>query len=130
MSDAVAARLVAPVLELAGMSGVRVLSALGTALVGTALARAELDRGTPRPRLEGVLLGHLRAARPYGLGSWEETAARWARWAEAWSAAALRRAIALALEADRALKSTTVSDEGGTLTQLVLAFGVLEREAA
>src|SRR2546426_579191 len=35
-----AARLVEPVLEQAGMSGVRMLSALCTALVGTALARA------------------------------------------------------------------------------------------
>src|SRR5207245_239072 len=35
-----AARLVEPVLEQAGMSGVRMLSALGTALVGTALALA------------------------------------------------------------------------------------------
>src|SRR5882724_8719951 len=34
-----AARLVEPVLQQAGMSGVRMLSALGTALVGTALAR-------------------------------------------------------------------------------------------
>ncbi|HET7295973.1 MAG TPA: DNA polymerase III subunit delta, partial [Gemmatimonadales bacterium] len=46
-----AARLVAPVLEQAGMSGVRMVSALGTSLIGTALARAELDRGTPPRRL-------------------------------------------------------------------------------
>src|SRR2546427_488062 len=52
-----AARLVEPVLEQAGMSGVRMLSALGTALVGTALARAELDRDARRrDRLEGALL--------------------------------------------------------------------------
>jgi len=77
-----AARLVEPVLEQAGMSGVRMLSALGTALVGTALARAEIDRDPRRrDRLEGALLSHLRAARPYGLGSWEQTALRWARWA-------------------------------------------------
>src|SRR5947207_7370527 len=38
---AAAARLVEPVLEQAGMNGVRMLRALGTALVGTALARAE-----------------------------------------------------------------------------------------
>src|SRR6185312_1392830 len=50
-------------LEQAGMSGVRMLSALGTALVGTALARAEVDRDARRhDRLEGALLSHLRAA--------------------------------------------------------------------
>jgi DNA polymerase III subunit delta len=126
-----AAQLVTPILEQAGMSGVRVLSVLGTHLVGTALARAELDQGTPGgARLEAVLLSHLRAARPYGLGSWEGTAARWARWAEQWSARELERGLRLALDADRALKSSTLTDEAGTITQLVLSFAVLEREVA
>jgi len=128
---AAAAQLVGPVLEQAGMSGVRMLSALGTALVGTALARAELDRDAQRrDRLEGALLSHLRAARPYGLGSWEQTALRWARWAGLWSADELRHALRRALDADRALKSSTLSDEAGILEQLVLPWGVREREAA
>src|SRR5213078_2713921 len=89
-----AARLVEPVLEQAGMSGVRMLSALGTALVGTALARAELDHDARRrDRLEGALLSHVRTARPYGLGSWEQTALRWARWAELWTRPELRSAL-------------------------------------
>ena len=127
---AAAAQLVGPVLEQGGMSGVRLLSALGTHLVGTALARAELDRGTESGRLASRLLGHLRAARPYGLGSWERTAARWAGWAERWTAPELAEALRLALRADRALKSPTVSDERGILEQLVLTFGALRREAA
>src|SRR5947208_548429 len=110
-----AARLVEPVLEQAGMSGVRMLSALGTALVGTALARAELDRDARRrDRLEGALLSHLRTARPYGLGSWEQTALRWARWAELWTSPELRSALRLALDADRALKSSTGGRHGPT----------------
>ena len=126
-----AARLVEPVLEQAGMSGVRMLSALGTALVGTALARAEVDRDARRrDRLEGALLSHLRAARPYGLGSWEQTAVRWARWAGLWTAGELRSALRLALDADRALKSSTLTHEAGILEQLVLAWGVRAREAA
>src|SRR5947207_1264391 len=120
----------APDPEQAGMSGVRMLTALGTHLVGTALARAELDQGAPRARLEALLLSHLRAARPYGLGSWEGTAARWARWAERWSARELERALRLALDADRALKSSTLTDEAGTIVQLVLSFGVLQGVAA
>ena len=133
---AAAAGLVEPVLEQAGMSGVRMLSALGTALVGTALARAELDGdarrggGTRGDRLEGVLLSHLRAARPYGLGSWEQTALRWARWAGIWTAGELRGALRLALDADRALKSSTLTDEAGILEQLVLSWVVRAREAA
>jgi len=128
---AVATQLVGPVLEQAAMSGVRMLSALGTALVGTALARAELDRDARRrDRLEGALLSHLRTARPYGLGSWEQTALRWARWAELWTTTELRRALRLALDADRALKSSTLTDEVGILEQLVLSWGVRAREAA
>src|SRR5207244_3073074 len=80
---------VGPVLEQAGVTGVRILTTLGTAVIGTALARAELDRGTPRGRLTAVLLQHLRLARPFGLGDWGETAARWARWAEGWSSGEL-----------------------------------------
>jgi len=125
-----AARLIGPVLEQSGMSGVRMLTALGTHLVGTALARAELDHGAPQARLPALLLSHLRAARPYGLGSWEGTAARWARWAGRWSAHELERALRLALDADRALKSSTLTDEAGTIAQLVLSCAVLEREAA
>src|ERR1051325_3711969 len=125
-----AAPLVAPVLEQAGMSGVRMLTALGTHLVGTALARAELDQGPPPARLEALLLSHLRAARPYGLGSWEGTAARWARWAGRWSARELERALRLARDADQALKSSTLTDEAGTIAQLVLSLSVLNREVA
>ena len=124
-----AARLIAPVLEQSGMSGVRMLTALGTHLVGTALARAELDHGAPQARLAALLLSHLRAARPYGLGSWEGTAARWARWAGRWSAHELERALRLALDADRALKSSTLTDEAGTIAQLVLSFGALQGAA-
>ena len=125
-----AARLVEPVLEQAGMSGVRIVTALATALLGTALARAELDRGGPRSRLESLILSHLRASRPYGLGSWEQTAARWARWAGLWSAGELSHAVRRALAADRALKSSTVTDERGILEQLVLAWAVEAGEAA
>ena len=127
---AAAARLVEPVLEQAGMTGVRMVTALGTAVLGTALARAELDRGTTSPRLESVVLSAVRAARPWGVGNWQDTASRWARWATLWSAAELRGALRLALTADRALKSSTVSDERGILMQLVLACGVRAREAA
>jgi DNA polymerase III subunit delta len=127
---AAAARLVEPVLEQAGITGVRIVTALGTTLVGTALGRAELDRGTPRARLAAALLQHLRRSRPFGLGEWTETAARWAGWAEGWTSEELRRAMRRARDADRSLKSTTVTDERGIVTQLVLELGVLHREAA
>src|SRR6266705_1682492 len=42
----------------------------------------------------------------------------------------LRSALRLALDADRALKSSTLTDEAGILEQLVLSWGVRVREAA
>ena len=128
---AAAARLVGPVLEMAGMSGVRIVSALGTALVGTALARAELDRGGSPPRqAEDAVFRHVLAARPFGLGSYKAVAARWVGWAAAWQAAELARALRAALAADRALKGTTVTEDRGIVLQLVLEFAAPRREAA
>ena len=125
-----AAQLVDPVLEQAGMSGVKILSLLGTHLVGTAVARAERDRGAPAPRLPDLVLRQLLAARPYGLRGYKEEAAHWSRWSDLWSAAELRNALRAALAADNALKTATVSDDRGIVTQLVLGFAKLDREAA
>ena len=125
-----AARLVERVIVQSGMTGVRMVTALGTALVGTALARAELDQGTPRARLADRLFRHLLAGRPFGLRSYKIEAALWVDWTERWRAAELRRALRLTLAADRALKSTGVSDEAGLVRQLVLSFAVPAQEAA
>ena len=123
-----AAQLVEPVLEQAGMSGVKIVTQLGTHLVGTAMARAERDRGGAR--VEDAVFRQLLAARPYGLGSYKEEAARWTKWSGQWTAAELAGALRAALAADRALKTTTVSDDRGIVTQLVLRFAVTKREAA
>ena len=123
-----AAQLVEPVLEQAGMSGVKIVTLLGTHLVGTALARAERERGTGR--LEDAVFNHLRAARPYGLRGYKDEAARWVRWSGLWTAAELSAALRAALHADRALKGTTVTDDRGIVTQLVLGFAATRREAA
>ena len=125
-----AARLAGLALEQAGVTGVRVVTALGTALLGTALARAELDRGTPHARLEDALHRHLRAARPYGLRDWREEATRFARWAGGWTRADLGRALRRTLAADRTLKGTGTSEERGIIVQLVVEFAVRAREAA
>jgi len=127
---AVAAHLAAPVLAQSGMSGVRVVTALGTALLGTAIARAELDRGTPPARAEGAVFRHILAVRPPGLPKWKEAAALWVHWARGWRAAELRAALRAALAADRTLKGTRISAEVGIVTELVLGWAVPAREAA
>src|SRR5216117_1371209 len=125
-----AAQLVEPVLEQAGMSGVKILSLLGTHLVGTALARAERDRGVPAARLPDTIYRHLQSVRPYGMRSYKEEAVRWTAWSALWTARELGRALRAALAADNALKTATVSDDRGIVTQLVLGFAATKREAA
>ncbi|MFN2570064.1 MAG: DNA polymerase III subunit delta [Gemmatimonadales bacterium] len=125
-----AAQLVAPVLEQAGMSGVKVLSLLGTHLVGTLVARIERDRGAKGARLVDAVFRQMLAARPYGLRNYKEEAARWSTWSERWSVTDLRAALRAALAADNALKTATVSDDRGIVTQLVLGFAVMQRGAA
>jgi DNA polymerase-3 subunit delta len=125
-----AAQLVEPVLEQAGMSGVKILSLLGTHLVGTALARSERDRGVPPARLPDTVYRQMQGVRPYGLRSYKEEAARWTSWSGVWTARELGQALRAALAADNALKTATVSDDRGIVTQLVLGFAKLNREAA
>src|SRR5712664_1205775 len=125
-----AAQLVEPVLEQAGMSGVRIVSLLGTHLVGTALARAERDRGVHPARLPDTIFRQMQSVRPYGMRSYKEEAARWTAWSALWTARELSRAIRAALAADNALKTATVSDDRGIVTQLVLGFAVTKQEAA
>ena len=125
-----AAQLVEPVLEQAGMSGVKIISLLGTHLVGTALARSERDRGLQPARLPDTLLRQMQSVRPYGMRSYKEEAARWAAWSGLWTARELGHALRAALAADNALKTATVSDDRGIVTQLVLGFAATKREAA
>jgi len=120
--------LVEPVLEQPGVNGVRAMMAVGTALVGTRMAREIADRSSQGRRLEDAIFQAIRRVRPAGLGSWKEAAAAWASWASRWSDHELVRATAQALEADRALKSSGVSDERAILRHFVLASR--RREAA
>lgn len=122
-----AAQLVGPVLEQSGMTGVKILSLLGTHLVGTAIARAERDRSR---RPEDAIFRRMLSARPYGLRSYKEEAARWVKWSAQWSTAELAGAMREALQADYALKNASVSDDRGIVTQLVLGFAALKKEAA
>ena len=122
-----AAQLIEPVLAQSGMSGVKIITLLGTHLVGTSLARAERDRGA---RLEDTVFRQLLAARPYGLRGYKEEAARWSKWSAQWTAPELVRALRAALAADVALKTTTVTDDRGILMELVLGFAALKQVAA
>ena len=117
-------------LAAAGVTGVRMLSALGTGLVGVRLGVALLQDGMPFSRVERDLFNAIRSCRLFGLRSWKHEAAVWAGAAQRWTTPGIARALSLAYECDRALKSTTLSDEKGTLTGLLLNLSPIEEAAA
>jgi DNA polymerase-3 subunit delta len=118
-----AARLLDPVLAQSNVSGVRLVTLLGTALLGVRVARAELDRGVRGRALEDAAFRAMQRLRLYGVGDWKVEARLWARWAERWPADRLRAALAAALEADQALKGTTLRNERTVLLDLILQLG-------
>ena len=76
-----AARLLPPVLAQSGVSGVKLVTAIGTALVGIGIARAHYDRGVRGGALGAAIMKTLLSVRPCGLLSYREEADRWSRWA-------------------------------------------------
>lgn len=125
-----AVELIDVVLTQAGVSGVRMVTALGQDLLGLRLARSLLERGIAGDRLRLAIFQVLRTQRPRGVGDWKLAAQRWSDAAQLWSPAELDAAIRAAYDADRALKSTTVSDDRAVLANLIFTLGSLRAEGA
>ena len=125
-----AVKLLPAILAQPGMSGVKLVTLLGTTLIGLGIARSLYDRGLRGRALEDGIYKALITHRVGGLLSYKEEASRWSRVVGRWSGERVRTALKAALEADQALKTTTISDERGVLTDLVLRLGVLSAEAA
>ncbi len=119
-----AAALLSPVLSQSGVSGVKLVTAIGTALVGIGIARSHYDRGARGGALGAAVMKTLLSIRPFGLLTYKEEANRWSRWAPAWPNARIRSALRAARDTDEGLKNTTVSDERGLLLDLVLRMSV------
>jgi len=119
-----AAAMVPRLLASPGTSGVRLISALATAFVGLAVARSQLDAGDSGAAARDRVFRAIQAARPFGLRSWSDEASGWVRDAARWSGRDLDDGLATLLRADTRLKSTTVSDEAGVVTEAVLSLGV------
>jgi DNA polymerase-3 subunit delta len=117
-----AAEMTPRILEAPGVTGVRLVATLSTALVGVALARALLDEGTSRGAVEGRLLGAMKEARLWGLRDFRLEAERWTRDAALWTLAELEAAIADLLRADRRLKNTKVAGAAEVLQEALLAM--------
>ncbi len=122
-------RLLERVLDQSGMSGVKLVTLLGTTLVGLGVVRAAVDARSRGP-LDAVAMNALRTARPFGILPWKDEVLRWARWAPKWPALRLREALGATLETDRSLKSTTLSDERALLADLVMRLTIGEKVGA
>jgi DNA polymerase-3 subunit delta len=117
-------KLIPRLLETPGVSGVSLVSALGTSLLLLQWARATAEQDRVRDvalaaRIKSDLLFKVRPR----VGSYDLVAKMFAQVVGRWPILRLRAAIAAALDADIALKNTTISDEGGILTDLVLTLG-------
>jgi DNA polymerase-3 subunit delta len=117
------------VLEQSGISGVKLVSLLGASLVGLGALRAMHDKGTRGRGLASAGFDLLKRTRA-NVGPWGDTVSRWTSCAAAWPLRRVRAAVRATLVADQALKSTTISDERGILTDLVLTISFARQEAA
>lgn len=118
-----AAGMLDAVLAGSGVTPVRLVTQLGTALIGTRTACALMDEGTPQRQLSSAIFQLFRRMRPAGLGDWKTVAGQWADAALRWTDEELDRAIRATLQADRSLKSPTVSDNRGILLEMLLRTG-------
>lgn len=122
--------LLAPLLDQPGASAVKLLTLLGTTLVGVGIARSHYDGRTRGAALEEAMFKMLLRLRIWSIPEYRKEGARWARWASSWSGRRIKAALRAARDADQALKSTTVTDERGILAGLVLELTLTNAEAA
>jgi DNA polymerase III subunit delta len=125
-----AVSLLPSILAQPGMSGVKMLTALGTSLIGLALTRSFHDRGLRGRALEDAVFKALLRSRPKGLLGYREEITRWTQVMARWPQPRLRLGLKAALDADQALKNTSVSDERGVLTDLILRLTAKNRAPA
>lgn len=124
--DAAAAiTLVGHVLGQPKVTGVQIVMMLSTQAFALSFGRARRDAGVPTNMLPKEYFAFLKETGGYPGRPWGEAASAWTKVTDQWSAAACERALALLLDADIALKETTVSTVEQTLMSLVLSLCAL-----
>lgn len=105
-----------------GITGVKLVTAIGVALVGMALARALLDERKGADEVSRSIQSAIKAAWLKNLRPWPDEAARWIRDAAAWSAEEIDAALERLLAADRRLKNPSLGGDQEIVTDAVLAM--------
>ncbi len=127
---AAAVTLVAHVLGQPKVTAVQVVMMLSTQAFALSFGRARRDAGVPTNRLPQEFFAFLKDTGGYPGRPWGEAASAWTKVTEQWSAPACEKALVLLLEADMALKDTTVSNPEQILMSLVLGLCATRRRKA
>lgn len=122
--------LVGHVLGQPKVTAVQVVMMLSTQTFALAFGRARRDAGVPTNRLPQEYFAFLKETGGFPGRPWGEAASSWTKVTDQWSADACQRALTLLLEADMALKDTTVSNAEQILMSLVLALCALRSRRA
>jgi DNA polymerase-3 subunit delta len=122
---AAAVNLVGFVLGQPKVTAVQVVIFLSTQAFALSFGRARRDAGVPTNRLPSEFFAFLKETGGFPGRPWGEAASAWTKVIEQWNAAACERALELLLDADIALKETTVSNAEQTLMSLVLSLCAL-----
>jgi DNA polymerase-3 subunit delta len=117
-----ALRILPGVLEQPKSSAVFVVMVLSMQVLGTAYAKARLDRRVPPQRLTGEITAMIKESGGYPGRSWMEAASVWGNTASLWTHEDLLAAAGALHAADRALKETGRTSEEGTLQTAILAM--------
>jgi DNA polymerase III subunit delta len=127
--DAAAAiALVGHVLGQPKVTGVQVVMMLSTQAFALAFGRARRDAGIPTNKLPQEYFAFLKETGGYPGRPWGEAASAWTKVTDQWSRSACARALEMLLEADIALKHTTVSNAEQTMMSLVLSLCALREK--
>jgi DNA polymerase-3 subunit delta len=127
---AAATQLVSHVLGQPKVTAVQVVMMLSTQAFALAFGRSRRDAGVPTNRLPQEYFAFLKETGGFPGRPWGEAASAWTKVTDQWSTEACSRALTLLLEADLALKDTTVSNAEQILMSLVLALCATRRRRA
>ena len=128
--DAKAAVYLLPhVLNQPKVNAVQMVMMLSTQAFALAYGRARRESGVPTSRLSGEFFSFLKETGGYPGRPWGEAASAWTKAVDGWNTRGCERALELLLDADTALKDTTISDAEQTMTSLVLALCALKSRA-
>lgn len=119
---ATAITLVGHVLGQPKVTAVQIVILLSTQAFALAFGRARRDAGVPTNRLPQEFFAFLKETGGYPGRPWGEAASAWTKVTDRWTRESCEHALTLLLEADMALKETTVSNAEQILMSLILAL--------